>query len=27
VFDGEKLELKSYKGQDEKIIRNTWGSR
>jgi UDP-2,3-diacylglucosamine hydrolase len=23
VFDGEKLELKSYKGQDEKIIRNT----
>ena len=22
VFDGEKLELKSYKGMDEKIIRN-----
>ena len=22
VFDGEKLELKSYKGKDDKIIRN-----
>jgi UDP-2,3-diacylglucosamine hydrolase len=22
VFDGEKMELKSYKGKDDKIIRN-----